>query len=192
MTNALSHLGKQYVLKLDLADFFDSITIEHVRSRIPPEILIDVLLHGSPKQGLPSSPFVANVAMLDIDKSILSAIRSIPAVTYSRYADDLTFGADDPDVFSVLSKRIQVILESKGLRVNSRKTRVQALSGGRIVITGIALSEVRAHPTRKTLRKLRAALHQDNKRSAEGLSDWAKCSLPLMLREQKAEASYES
>lgn len=184
VTNALVHLGKRYLLSMDVTDFFDSITRDHLH-RIPAALLDDVLIDGAPRQGLPTSPLVANIAMLDVDHAIVNAVRSFPDVTYSRYADDLTFGTNDAAALSPLKARVSSVLQRNGLAPNPRKTRIQSLGGGRIVITGVALSEFQVHPTRKSLRKLRAAINQQNMQSAAGLSEWATCSLPRTFKMKK-------
>jgi hypothetical protein len=70
------------------------------------------------------------------------------------------------------------IVNKAGFKVNKSKTKIQSAKNGRIIITGVAIDNKGVHPTRKTLKKIRAAKHSGNKKSLSGLIEWSKCSLP--------------
>ena len=51
-----------------------------------------------------------------------------------------------------------------------------------VIITGVAIDDKGAHPTRKTLKKIRAAKHSGNNKSLYGLLEWSKCNPPKALK----------
>lgn len=176
-TNAQVHFGKGYVLSVDIEDFFDSISGKHLQPYLNDEALHWVLEDGSPRQGLPTSPVVANLAMLGADRKLLQLTEALGA-TYSRYADDLTFGYDDPTLRPLLLDAVVRILGEIGLRLNERKTLVQNAKNGALIITGVALTSTGVVSTRRTRRRLRAARHQGKRAQARGLAEWARCRFP--------------
>lgn len=179
--NAYQHIGYRYTLSLDLEDFFDSVSQEHVQHLIPPNLLYDCFIDGSPKQGLPTSPLIATIAFLKYDKLIISLMKrlGIEAV-YTRYADDLIFSFDNKNQAGRIKYAVQQALLDSGFRINHAKTRLQDARNGRRIITGIGVDDHGLHPTRKTKRKIRAATHQNKELSRTGLEEWAKCRLPSL------------
>jgi len=175
VTNALQHVNKEYSLCFDLENFFDSVNRQHLTGKIPDYILDVVLVDGAPRQGLPTSPAVANIAASEMDEKILELIPD--EVVYTRYADDLTFSFDNADLITLLKEKIPKIVESCAFKINEKKTHLQKARQGRRIITGIAVDND-LHPTRKSRRKLRAALHQGNKWSANGHQEWCNLNLP--------------
>ena len=100
--NAAPHLGKRYVLKMDIHDFFGSIRSPRVRQTFKkigyPENVSKVLgalccLHRHLPQGAPTSPALSNIVGYEMDRK-LAALAAEYGVTYTRYADDLTFSGD--------------------------------------------------------------------------------------------------
>ena len=102
-------------------------------------------------QGAPTSPFLANIAAraLDVELTVLADTHGL---TYSRYADDLTFsGADLPEGFvGTVARR----LEGHGFRLHRDKVCMRR-SHRRQVVTGIVVNRV-ARPTTVDKRTLRA------------------------------------
>jgi hypothetical protein len=177
--NALQHIGYRYTLSMDLEDFFDSIKISHVVELLPNDILEKCFIDGSPKQGLPTSPLISNIAFLCCDNEIVQALEKlVPKFVYSRYADDLIISFNDFSYLHKISFVVKQAVERNGFKVNSVKTKIQDQSNGRIVVTGIAIGMDGLSATRRIKRKIRAAVHQGNKESEKGLLEWAKCKLP--------------
>ena len=177
VTNAVQHINKNYTLSFDIENFFDSVNKAHLIGLIPESIIDKVLINGSPKQGLPTSPVVCNIAATKFDKAILSLIAD-SNIVYTRYADDLTFSFDDQNYVNVLKLEIPKILKRFDFSVNTKKTKLQLAKNGRRIITGIAVdSDI--YPTRKTKRKLRAAIHNGNQQKIRGLQEWNDLKMPL-------------
>lgn len=113
-TNALQHAPFRFTVRLDVADFFPSITpavlSKCLRELAPAdlrlattedkEFLRDVLFVRVGRRGLglaigaPSSPMVSNFVMMGADKALTKLSGEITGV-YTRYADDLYFSTDE-------------------------------------------------------------------------------------------------
>lgn len=179
VTNALAHVGKAYTVTVDLSDFFDYVTGEKLQGKLPKKVLEKVLVDGAARQGLPTSPAVANIAAADMDMAILRWIEKTgSAIVYTRYADDLAFSFDDPELVPVLPARIKQIVNRCGFNLNPQKVRVQYAGAGRRVICGVAVDDSGIYPTRAAKRRLRAARHQGNKGAARGLEEWCRLKRP--------------
>lgn len=181
VTNAAAHVGFTYTTCFDLENFFDSVRLTHIGNKLSKDIIAHVLVDGAPRQGLPTSPAVANLAAQPMDEAIIRFLRKRydygKDVVYTRYADDLTFSYNDVNIGEAIRQNIPNIIKTCGFTVNSKKTRTMYAGAGRRVITGVAVDSG-IHATRKVRRKLRAALHQQNVRSAKGLKEWAALKFP--------------
>ncbi len=184
--NAFQHVGYCYTLSVDIEDFFDSISEDSVAHLIPEEIRKYCFVDGFLRQGFPSSPLISNIAFAEVDAHLARLVADLPTslipVMYTRYADDLIFSYDDERLGEVILGFLPLVLGRYGFRLNKRKTRIQSSRHGRRIITGIGVDDYGIHPTRKVLKKIRAALHQENAASAEGLTEWARCKLPVVWR----------
>lgn len=176
---AKQHVGRPFVVSIDLEEFFESIRPHHVEGLIGDRVIDHCFIGGRLRQGLPTSPVISNIAFCSVDLVITKALKTLSIdVKYTRYADDLIFSYFDESRTKEIVRIIENIVEANGFRINNRKTRMQSQKSGRIVIVGIGVDHNGLHPTRATRRKLRAALHQGNERSASGLKEWARCGLP--------------
>ncbi len=176
VTNAMAHRGYGFTLSFDLADFFDSVCATHLRGLIDDDILERVLIDGAPRQGLPTSPTVANIAAAGLDNTILAYIDG-KNVVYTRYADDLTFSFNDYNLYTDLKTRIPQLVETAGFALNFNKTRLQDARFGKRVVTGVCVSADIACP-RYIRRKMRAAKHYNQQKQLRGLTEWTKLKLP--------------
>lgn len=177
--NALQHIGFKYTLSFDLEDFFDSVSADHVSGIISSKVITDCFFDGAPRQGLPTSPLIATIAFLECDKQIVRALKkSNIECVYTRYADDLSISFNTFSNAGKIKFLIAQILSANKFKLNPKKSSFQCIKNGRIVITGIAIDENGLHPTRKTKKKIRAAVHQGNIASTRGLIEWSKCKLP--------------
>jgi hypothetical protein len=173
VTNAQAHIGHQYTLSMDLTDFFDHVTPNKVSQYLSQEELDFCFVDGAARQGLPTSPAIANIAAIKLDKAIVKWIdKRMKNVVYTRYADDLSFSFDSRGLISPLKKAIPQIVSKCGFKINPKKTHLQTASFGRRVICGVAVDDNNIYPTRKVRRKLRAAKHQGNKNQIKGLYEW--------------------
>ena len=111
--------------------------------------------------GVPSSPMLSNILLYDFDKKV-QAFCAKKKVKYSRYADDLTFSTNRPNVLREVEIQIAEIckrMEHPKLQLNPEKT-VHASRGGARRVTGLVLAnsgEVSLGHARKRL--IRAQVH---------------------------------
>jgi RNA-directed DNA polymerase len=134
-THARLHAGRKSVLKVDLKDCFGStkkrlvynaLHKEGIKHETCMEIIEACSLDGSLPQGAPTSPFLVNLALKEMDfrlaglakKNILKM-----EVVYSRYADDLAFSCDDESINHLLPAIDRIVGEC-GYTLNPKKTRI--------------------------------------------------------------------
>ena len=144
--NVRPHLGKRCVLKTDIHDFFISIRSPRVKKTFEkigyPKNISKVLgelccMRRHLPQGASTSPVLSNIIAYEMDRK-LAAMAEEFGLTYSRYADDLTFSGDVFPAQQILPLIKQIIREEK-FEINHKKTRF--LSGHkRKIITGVSIS----------------------------------------------------
>lgn len=177
--NARPHVGKHYVYNLDLKDFFPSVDFHRVKAclKLPPfnltgerEPLAFLIANlccvrhpDDPKraflpQGAPTSPILTNVICQQLDRRLKGLAKRF-RITYTRYADDLTFSSFinvyQPD--SEFCRELQRIITEQRFVVNPGKTRLQR-PGYRQAVTGLVVNE-RVNVPRRFWRDIRALLH---------------------------------
>ncbi|MGM9489786.1 reverse transcriptase family protein [Ideonella sp. YS5] len=116
---------------------------------------------GHLPQGAPTSPMLANMAMVEADAQ-LERLAQANGLTYTRYADDLTFSTaertfDRLHARSVISGIYQ-ILGRHGFSPNSSKTAVVS-PGGRKIVLGLLVDGPSPRLTRAFKASLRMHLH---------------------------------
>lgn len=156
--NALFHQNKQYLLCMDIYNFFPSITKEQIYKALKNELHEDELSFKIAKictyknrlpQGAPSSPYLSNIIFNSIDEEIkIYCNRKL--VSYSRYADDLSFSSNSKESLIDIKDKISSILMNYNFKINSKKTRLYTGSR-KMNITGLALNA--GHPTLGKQRK---------------------------------------
>ncbi len=145
--NATTHVKKPLVMKLDIKDFFGSITFEMVLRYAFPIIYfpsaVGVLLtalccYGEYlPQGAPTSPMISNLVMKPFDEFMIKWCDR-QNISYSRYCDDMTFSGDF-DVREVRQKA-ENFLHTMGFELNPKKTKVLS-QRTRQTVTGLVVNE---------------------------------------------------
>ena len=126
-TNAAQHVGRQFVLSMDIKSFFpntNSEKVEKILTRFFPnhkENLTRFIWKNHIPQGAPTSPWIANFALWDFDHYIHSLCLK-HNIAYTRYADDLTFSYDNKSCTSLLFKTINKKLNEYGYWLSKKKT----------------------------------------------------------------------
>lgn len=168
LTHARLHAGRKVVIRVDVRDFFPSITSTAVQSSLLHESvplpdarrITDICtVDGKLPQGAPTSPFLANLVFKRLDVRLAALAQkfrpNFPGA-YSRYADDLVLSSDAPDWHLVLHP-VRKIVESAGFRLHPRKTHI-ARSHTAQNVTGLVVN-ARPNVPREYRRNLRACLH---------------------------------
>lgn len=156
--NALIHSGNKYLLKLDLSNFFNSLTpniffTECKRNNISFDkdnisIISNCLFYREHRKsslklsvGAPSSPFISNAIMYSFDKRIEEECNK-KGVSFTRYADDMTFSTNTKHVlvgFDSIVKDALHDLFNDAISLNHEKTILSSKAHNRH-ITGVTIS----------------------------------------------------
>jgi len=169
LTNAELHKAKKYVINIDLKDFFPSVTSFMIfKALTREEEHLDVndewdvekitslcTLNGCLPQGACTSPVISNIVLKPMDFE-LKRVADSQELTYTRYADDLTFSGDEiPDWFV---NRIRTVAEEFGFKLNDRKIKKMPYFQ-RQSVTGIVVNNDTLGVSKKTRNQLRQQLH---------------------------------
>lgn len=162
--NAVVHVRKKVILKLDIKNFFDSITYKMVYNSCFNETLypkpIGILLtelctyRGILPQGAVTSSFISNVIMREFDE-IIGLYCKNNDISYTRYSDDMTFSGDFNTSEAI--KFVKLELNKMGLKLNDKKIRV-INNNKRQVVTGIIVNE-KVNIAREYKRKIRMDMY---------------------------------
>lgn len=165
LDNVRPHAGRPVLIRMDLKDFFPSITYREVRRvfekmgysyRTASFLSKLCTLDGHLPQGAPTSPALSNLVALSLDRRFDGLHRKLK-FRYSRYADDLAFSSEDLRLPKLIPFFKQIIRE-EGFVVNENKTRIMR-RGHRQSLTGLVLN-VKPNLPRRQARLLRAMAHR--------------------------------
>ncbi len=159
------HIGKKYFLRIDIKDFFGSITLKHMHDIFSEYIKDEYALKsvcdictvaGKLPQGAVSSPAISNIIFSRIDQRITKYCQKID-ITYTRYADDLMFSSDKYDFKNQVHfyRKIKYILNKNGFRCNYSKKRISQES---VSLSGYVV-EKDVHLSRKKLNGINKVLY---------------------------------
>ena len=167
ITNALPHSNKAHVLNIDIEQFFNSVRQARVRalfqkhlgfSEYSSSMVSKLMCHrGCLPMGAPTSPLVTNLIFQRADKRIRAASKKMD-VTYTRYADDLSFSCDSVASLHQTKRLIAVIIRQEGFKVNPKKTRLLHQADCQSV-TGLVVND-KVNVLRTYKRMTRALCHR--------------------------------
>ncbi len=186
VANARPHAGQAVVIRLDIADFFPSITRKRVKGMFQSlgysegvAAILALLTTDAPRngadgpqaslpQGACTSPAISNIICQRLDARLNGLARK-HGFTYTRYADDMTFShpATDAPVGRLISSAV-FILGEEGFEPNPAKARVTR-AHQRQIVTGLVVNDGVAIP-RADLRRFRAILHSAERDGFEAAS----------------------
>lgn len=187
------HIGHEYFLRLDIRNFFDSISIESLKDnlasfvvetkkevleeneeeKVDKAIIEDIVelctWKGKVPQGFITSPAISNIIFRRIDQRIRKYTRSYykerkREIFYTRYADDMLFSSVGFDFKEKKNFRGMI---SHILKQNgfSCNGRKTIFTKGEISLSGYVVRED-VHLSRKKLRNINEVIYQFDKRSA--------------------------
>ncbi|MBH0026258.1 RNA-directed DNA polymerase [Pseudoalteromonas sp. SWN29] len=181
--NAKAHINSKYLLKMDFKNFFPSITPslfftvaekKGVVFTAADRAILTGLVFWKPQGrddlilsiGAPTSPIVSNFVMNYFDEAVFDLCIN-RKITYTRYADDITFSTKLKDNLFDLPKIIETILNEtvQGIEVNSEKTIFTSKAHNRHV-TGVTLTnDNHISVGRDKKRLISAMIHQSKFKS---------------------------
>ena len=195
LDNARPHTGAGVIVRIDVKDFFPSITFARVRgyfeslgynggvATVLALVTTDaprarVTLDGQSRfvvvgeralpQGACTSPDLANLIVLGLDARLIGLAAKL-GWTFTRYADDFILSHSDQDAnAAALVSSVTRIANDEGFRINTKKTRIMR-KPNRQTVTGLLVGDdVRL--TRQDLRRIRAFLHRCETQGIETVS----------------------
>lgn len=133
LENARKHLGHKYMMKMDFKDFFHQInkqrlfkmfkTVPFHFNRKSAQILANLFTYKERlPMGAPTSPVLSNFACIDFDNELQNWAEK-RQITYTRFADDLTFSSDLEKFTNVHLNQVLDICNKHQLKLNEHKTK---------------------------------------------------------------------
>ena len=146
--NAQKHINKKWVYNTDLKDFFPNITSVMVRDLfmtapfnfnegLATLIAMLTTYDNTLPTGAPSSPIISNLIFYKTDKKLQVLAKKFN-LSYSRYADDLSFSSDINYNQNIIVE-INQIIEKDNFVINHKKERLQNYYN-RQTVTGITVN----------------------------------------------------
>lgn len=168
LDNAQPHINKKIILKLDIKNFFESISfldvydscfnIEWFPKSVGMLLTYLCTYDDHLTQGSPTSAYISNLVMKDFDETI-GFWCNLKQITYTRYSDDMTFSGNfNPS--EVISK-VRKLLYKLGLELNNSKIHIINRNSSQI-ITGIVVNE-KAQVCSKYRKEIRKEIYYINK-----------------------------
>lgn len=179
ITNAYNHKNKRYVLNIDLKDFFPSINFGRVygfflknkyftlSKELSSFIAQIVCFKNKLPQGAPTSPIISNLITMNLDSS-LNFLANKYKLTYTRYADDITFSTNlrefpkdiayvDENQDWILGEVLINLIKRNYFEINNTKTRMQYKTS-RQEVTGLIVNK-KVNVKREYIRYTRTAIY---------------------------------
>ena len=196
LDNALPHTNQGTVIRVDLADFFSTITFPRTRGLFSSlgynsgvSSVLALLCTDSDRrkvvyqsenwyvsqgprklpQGATTSPALSNLVARNLDRRIRGYLNYLDDDwIYTRYADDLVFSHPDKNVFvGRLLTYLNRVIRDEGFKINKKKTVIMR-TPHRQMITGLVLNESGVRVPKKYLKKVRAMLHNADQLISKG------------------------
>ncbi len=191
INNAIPHLKKQVVVKIDLKDFFFSISFSRVRgyfhslgyssgmatifALICCDCQREIIDYKGKKyyvaksrrrlkQGALTSPILSNLIAQNMDNRISKLVKACdPEASYTRYADDIAISVNSNFSEKILGL-VNKIIKEEGFYVNPHKFKVMREPQEKI-ITGIKCNGSTLNLPRKYIKNLRAEIYNAYKKN---------------------------
>ena len=188
-TNAAVHVDSRIIVKMDLRNFFPTITYRRTKGvfrkagyREQIATLLALICTESPRevvqhngkryfvslgprslpQGAPTSPGLTNAICLKLDGR-LAGLADKYGWRYTRYADDLTFSLPNSSSgrthLAALQGCVKKIVSAEGFVVHPKKTRVIRKGSSQRVTGMVVNGDGSPRAKRSVRRNLRAAIH---------------------------------
>lgn len=160
--NAEKHAENDYFLKIDLKDFFPSITYKDfitflnknnkyyektfLLSKKDEIILKNCLFDENNRlpQGFCTSPKIINILMYDFDNSLIELLKKYTEFNakYSRYSDDIIISCNKKGLSYRIFKEIDSFInnwKNPNIKINNKKTTFGSIKRGNVLVTGLKI-----------------------------------------------------
>lgn len=163
---AEKHKNNLYVLKLDIKNFYPSIKREkvyHVFTTVGynsnvANLLTNICVSDQKlPQGAVTSAYLANIVCRNLDYRI-AGFCNRRDISYTRYADDMTFSCDNREVLKGIYGTIRKILKSEGFEINNKKTIFMTPKCHKCVL-GITINDNYIKASRIIKHNIRSMIH---------------------------------
>lgn len=191
--HAATHIGQRWLLRLDLKDFFHTISIARVSGVLrrspynfaesPANTVARLCTIGRRlPQGSPASPVISNILCKGLDYK-LKELAASNKCYYTRYADDI-FISNNGSVFpsaiatrnddgaAELSDTLKRIITDSGFNLNFNKTILRKRSE-RQLVTGIVVNR-KSNIPKEFIKSIRAALFAWEQHGLQAAEDYWK------------------
>jgi RNA-directed DNA polymerase len=114
-------------------------------------------------QGSPASPMITNIICRKLDKR-LHGLATRYGMTYSRYADDMSFSLIEQKDINIgqFWGMVNKIVSEEGFEIHKQKTRFLRKNNQQ-KITGIIINHTEIGLPKKWIKRYRAAIHNTNR-----------------------------
>ena len=136
------HLGAKTVIKEDISKFYPSVSFDVVydiwnrffgfSNEVAELLTMLTTRDGHLEQGAPTSGYLANLALWDVEPPLIRQLEAINVTRYSRHVDDITLSSDQylsPSKIDWVARQVTEALIRKGLKINQAKHVVMQASG---------------------------------------------------------------
>ena len=169
------HCGKKWLMKLDIKNFYNSISEEQIKDVIRhyvelyespnqirsredsdvEQIFSICTINGNLPTGAPTSPYIANLLLREFDLNMENYCRTCD-VYYSRYMDDLFFSTYGPQYLLSLVE-LEVLRQFKELGFGVNVDKIKYISSNkRQQVLGLGVNNNKPVLTKEGKRKYRA------------------------------------
>lgn len=165
--NALFHKDAKHILHLDIRNFFETITRQHIEAALlknsdlspdDKELFYGIVLFKDHLViGSVASPAISNRIMYDLDIEIHSIATKFGNLKYTRYADDLVFSSSKY-IEKGIVEEVESTLNHYGFGLNHRKTRFMS-SATRKMVTGLTLDNGRVTIGHRLKRQIKSMVY---------------------------------
>ena len=180
-TNAIIHKDSNYIVNIDLKDFFDSIHFGRVQGMfmkspfnfsnyIATNLAKITCYEKKLPQGAPTSPTISNIICYRMDRKLVHLCKKNNC-RYTRYADDITIStkmlylpkkiAKFSDGQVILSNEITNIIKEEGFTINISKLQISP-NNQRQEVTGLIVNE-KINVKKVYIKNIRALLNNAKK-----------------------------